>query len=199
MKLLFGLALFAALALQGSRSEALSGALERCGVETRYEFYDVEGANLEQLSAALRQKGPRDEDGKGRFAYTDWSVKWGWRKAGELGVDLNSVKLECKATILLPRLKPATTLSADSIHAWHAFVERTREHELSHLRHVELGAPRIIRALADEQRGSGVLTSARANQIAKGIVAEIREMDRHYDARTDHGRLEGTWSLQPVG
>jgi predicted secreted Zn-dependent protease len=200
LSLLSAAALFVALTLQASpRLGAHADTRERCLVEPRYEFYQVEGANLEQIRAALRQKGPRDENGKGRFAYTDWSVKWGWRKLDNGGVDPQSVKLECRATILLPRLKPSVELSAESIKNWHSFVERTREHELAHLKHVELGAPRIVSALGQEGRSNSLITSARANQIARDVVASIREMDRGYDARTDHGRLEGTWSLERIG
>ena len=35
----------------------------------------------------------------------------------------------------------------------------------------------------------------KANDIAKRVLLEVKELDRNYDAQTAHGRSEGLWSV----
>ena len=168
---------------------------ERCPVIPHFTYYEVQGNSEAELVAALRERGPKDERGQQRFAFTDWSIEWKWRRAQDQSVDASSLTLECKATIQLPKLVPTTTTPLALIKAWNDFIERTRAHELSHVSHVEWAAPRITQRLSEAQRRSRTLSPARARTIIEGVIAEIREMDSVYDTRTNHGFTEGTWSL----
>ncbi len=168
---------------------------ERCAVDPLFTYYEVRGNSEAEIVAALRERGPKDARGHPRFAFTDWTIEWKWQRAPDQSVEGSSLTLECKATIQLPKFVPNTANPVALIRAWNDFVERTRAHELSHVAHVELAAPRIKQRLLEAERTAGRLSTTRARTIIERAIAEIREMDSVYDARTNHGFTEGTWSL----
>lgn len=179
----------AMLAAKGSYAQA-------CPVVPSYEFYEVTGSSEVELEAALRANGPKDEAGAVRFAYTDWTVEWQWKRLSDETIDPDSIKLSCVAKILLPRLKEPHGLSPELLDEWNGFVQRTKEHELNHVAHIDQFAPRIVILSKQEYAKSGVLTRKRAEAIISQVIAEIRGHDRRYDARTNHGFTEGTWKIQ---
>lgn len=169
---------------------------EECVVQPTYTFYTVEGDTVESIEDSLRQRGPRDDRGKARFAYTDWTINWRWKKLDTGLVDTRSLDVECRATINLPRLQTNPSTPIDTILAWNDFVARTRQHELAHLEHVQNGARLIGRRLAEHEMKRGAPSPARANKIVSQAIQELRELDIAYDARTNHGAVEGTWGIK---
>ena len=167
-----------------------------CSVIPSYEFYEVTGSSEAELEAALRANGPKDETGAVRFAYTDWTVEWQWKRLSDQTIDPDSIKLSCVAKILLPKLKESQGLAPELLDAWDGFVQRTKEHELNHVAHIDKFAPRILILSKQEYAKSGVLTRKRAEAIISQVIAEIRSHDRRYDVRTNHGFTEGTWKIQ---
>lgn len=167
----------------------------KCAIVPVYTFYEVSGGSAEELEESLRERGPRDQVGLRRFAYTDWTIKWEWRRFEDGSVDPSTVSLTCVATILLPKVSDPDSLPPILRHSWNSFMERTRRHELHHVSHVEQTAPRIIQQLRDEYQRVGTISLTRAKSIVREVIAHIKAMDRHYDAETDHGRTEGTWKI----
>lgn len=178
---------------------ATSAWADSCPVTPTYRFYVVAGSTEQELKKSLLEKGPRDEAGAARFAYTDWKVAWKWKRLDDGSVDPESVELTCVANVLLPQLDPSTTLSPTLRVAWEGFLERTRKHELNHVSHVEQRAPQIHKRLRAAAEKSGSVSGKRAAAIVSEVVAEIKAMDRRYDAQTDHGRTEGAWHIQTAG
>lgn len=170
---------------------------EACPVTPVYAYYAVVGTNAQELEDSLRQHGPRDELGAARFAYTDWTVKWAWKRQDDGTVDPMSVKLTCLATILLPTIESREGLSPELSHAWDGFVERTRQHELNHVAHVQQLAPQIHERLHQAARRPGGVSVKQAELIVADVVAKIKAKDREYDSATTHGRTEGTWRIYP--
>jgi predicted secreted Zn-dependent protease len=168
-----------------------------CPATITYTSYDVSGDTAEVLQEQLRTKGPRDREGKIRFAYTQWNVKWRWHNFRDGSVDATSVQLMCSATIQLPRLVDEDKVSPQVRKLWNAFLEKTKRHELNHVAHLEQGAPKIIELIHKSADERGVISNKEASAIAKRVSAEIRLKDREYDARTKHGKTEGTWYIDP--
>jgi predicted secreted Zn-dependent protease len=173
-----------------------SAEAKPCQVTPSYTYYAVEGRTVADLQESLRQRGPRDDYGAVRFAYTDWSVKWSWKRKDDGTIDLSSVKLVCDAMIKLPKIEARESLPQDLVEQWDGFVERTTRHELNHVSHVEQGAPQILERLDQAAKSAGNLTVKRADSIVRQVIAEIRAKDREYDATTTHGRTEGTWRIE---
>jgi predicted secreted Zn-dependent protease len=177
---------------------AFSGAhaeVGPCAIAPAYTFYEVSGRSADELEESLRLQGPRDEAGARRFAYTDWTVKWEWKRFEDGSVDPSSVSLTCLATILLPRVADVDALSPELSSSWSAFIERTQQHELRHVSHVELTASQIVQRIRDEHQRVGIVSLKHAKAVVRDVIAEIKAMDRRYDAETDHGRTEGTWEI----
>jgi predicted secreted Zn-dependent protease len=164
-------------------------------VQPSYTFYEVAGGDVDAIETSLRERGPRDERGKRRFAFTDWAVEWEWKRTNTGTVDPESLALKCSAEIRLPHLKVTPDTSLETIRQWHEFIERTRKHELAHLEHVQSGAMRIKDKILEARRRGVALTPSRANKIVSQGVQELRAFDVAYDARTEHGYVEGTWKV----
>jgi predicted secreted Zn-dependent protease len=170
---------------------------ESCTVIPTYSFYPVAGTTSEELKRSLVEKGPRDETGAARFAYTEWKVQWKWKRMDDGSINPESVQVNCEASILLPQAETIEALSPELKAAWNGFVERTRRHELNHVRHVEQMAPQIVTKVQVAAQRFGKLQSKRAESIIGEVIADIKARDRSYDAQTDHGRTEGAWQIQP--
>ncbi len=178
---------------------ALCGNAWGCPVIPTYTYYEVSGSSVSELEASLRERGPKDDLGKARFAYTDWTVEWNWKRFDDGTIDPQSIKLTCIATILLPKVANTDGKIADDLlSAWNGFIERTKAHELNHVSHIDKTAPAILTRLKEEHRRTGTLTRERAEKIISEVIAEIRGLDRRYDARTNHGFTEGTWGLREL-
>lgn len=168
---------------------------ERCDVSITFTSYDVSGDTLEELYGALRQYGPKDDEGNTRYAYTRWKVKWRWRSRGDGTIDARSVDLACSASVHLPRLVNRERHDPALLAHWDTFIERTRNHERNHIEHVRRGAPRIAQMIQKRAGSKGILSSKKAKAIARTVVADLHAMDRAYDMRTNHGKTEGTWFI----
>lgn len=168
---------------------------QSCTVNPTYRFYAVAGTTVGEIKDSLLERGPRDGLGAARFAYTDWKVKWKWQRLADGSINPDSVELACIAEILLPYLEPNAAVEPELRAGWGDFVERTRQHELNHVAHLTQRAPEIYQRLRAAAQHSGTLSSKRAEAIVSEVIAEIRALDRRYDAETDHGRTEGAWQI----
>lgn len=162
-----------------------------CPVELSFTNYPVSGATLQEVRAAMRAHGPRDESGDRRFATAEWRVHWSWKPAATGGIDPESVELRCTATIRMPELAWPKVLDGLEEARWAEYRQRLLQHEMNHVRHAERLAPEIRGRIQAWARHAGSVSAERAQSIARGVVREMRALDRAYDRRTRHGRTEG--------
>ncbi len=167
------------------------------GCRTTIEFvsYDVRGRSADELRTSMLERGPIDERGVRRFAATEWDVHWDWRRNSDGSVAPKSVAVRCSAKVTLPRLAADVEPTAELLAAWKAYQERLRAHELNHLKHLRTVAPSIAERIVLWGHRHGAITVQKANDIARGVLLEVKELDRNYDAQTAHGRSEGLWSV----
>jgi predicted secreted Zn-dependent protease len=180
------------------------GTTEEYSLEPSFSFYQVEGISLAEIHSSLREQGPKDERGRPRFAYTDWTIEWNWGTTPAKSVVLDSLRVQCSVNIKLPKLAVTSNTPLSVLRLWNDFVERTRAHEMQHVEHVVRGAARIRERLKVAEARRGKLSPKQANAIVSRVIEEIREFDRTYDRRTNHGYTEGTWELskhveEPLG
>jgi predicted secreted Zn-dependent protease len=195
-----------AIVISGAKS-ALSDDYKRdarCSVSVTYEYYEISAANSSEIEEELLTHGPRDSYGARRFAYTDWRVKWDWKRDPDGRVIVDSVELKCSAKIALPKLVKKAGLASDTSARWDSFIESTIAHEAQHVEHVERNASKIIARIQQiaSVRGDvggqsvaakGSVSLTEAQRIVREVISEIRESDRKYDLKTHHGRSEGAW------
>ena len=120
---------------------------------------------------------------------------WDWRRNSDGSVAPKSVAVRCSAKVTLPRLAADVELTAELLAAWEAYQERLTTHELNHLKHLRTVAPSIAERIVLWGHRHGAITVQKANDIAQGVLLEVKELDRSYDVQTAHGRSEGLWSV----
>ncbi len=170
--------------------------LERCPIRSTITWYDVRGSTPEEVRQSLIERGPKDEFGKRRFAYAEWSIHWNWKLDKNKNVDLSTVTISCEGTLVLPRFIPAADAPPELRSEWDRYLDRLMRHEEQHLAHPERNAFLIIKRLKAAKAKDGDLSLKRAQKIVQNVIYHIREMDRIYDLETNHGKSEGTWAIQ---
>lgn len=199
-------AVLAALGISGAMS-ALSDDNNRdtiCPVSITYEYYEISASNSSEIEEELLSHGPRDSYGARRFAYTDWRVKWDWKRDRDGRVIVDSVALRCSAKIVLPKLVKKGGFASDASARWDSFIKSTISHEARHVEHLEQNANQIIakikqRSTARDSDGGrslgekGTIALFEAQRIVRDVISEIKALDREYDLKTRHGRSEGAW------
>lgn len=156
------------------------------------EYYDIEGHSKAELRANMQKFGPKDQFGMARDAYTSWHVSWSWpRKNGK--IDFNSTQLSKTLKIIMPRWGADPVKKEDSLlrKEWELYIKKLAEHEFRHasffLHNVTKIKKKIMKAVAANPK----LSFDDANYEAYKVLAKIRKLDKDYDLKTDHGRLEG--------
>jgi predicted secreted Zn-dependent protease len=166
-----------------------------CPVAVTYDHYSVSGTTREELKKALLSHGPSDPFGKRRYATATWHVRWKWELTQQGLVDVSTLELSCSAVIKMPKLVPVHGMPKELLDRWQLFMERLLKHEMNHVRHAEERAGHVVLALRAANARRGMLTPTQADAVAQKALQEIRELDRQYDERTDHGKTEGVWEL----
>jgi predicted secreted Zn-dependent protease len=157
---------------------------------TKVNYYDVHGADIAGVVAALNARGTYH----GR---ADWklSYKYSWRAAGG-GCAVEALNTELELVMMLPRWTPPAGVSADLVSRWERYMAALRVHEEGHLDHGR-AAERELKASASRMQAADCAAlDAAVRQRFEGILADYRARDKDYDARTEHGKSQGAW-LQP--
>lgn len=166
--------------------EAGVGEAELAGFpNTRIEYYDVMGADIRSIQAALAEAGPIDPvDHERVHALTSWRISWRWPSGPDGRCNLSAATASFEANVLLPRLADDRPLAPDLQAAWMRYIGALRLHEAGHLRRAHDRLDDVARAV----RSSSCAT---ANAAGERILNEIRRDQAQYDAATQHGRTQG--------
>ena len=151
-------------------------------------FYEVAGIEHEALLASLNERGPN-----GFHAHTQWRVLYAYKTAmrgGQCAVTL--VETQVKSDMLMPRWSKRHGASADLVARWQAYEAKLLEHEEGHVRHgqelaaaLEAELPRL--PPARDCRALDAAVRVRFEELQKVYT----DKDKAYDARTQHGRMQG--------
>jgi predicted secreted Zn-dependent protease len=160
--------------------------------EVKQAPYDVQGNSVAALVAEKDAKGPMD-DGKRFFAKTEWNLHWNYRYAARGGAFvITTLFVTAEITYRMPRRIPPPTEPDRVAAQWAQFMEALTKHEEGHAQNaIEHG-----KALYGALRAHGPFVSMQALKDfiqAEGdqCIAETREADKQYDARTGHGATQG--------
>jgi predicted secreted Zn-dependent protease len=159
-------------------------------------YYEVEGTTDAELLDDLRREAASVE--QQYFAEAIWHVSW------TFGYD-QPVRGVCRIAAPRVLLIQRTTLPrwagaqapTDVAARWNAFVDAVRVHERGHTDH-GLQAARAVRDALKQMRAADCTRlGAEANRAGAAIVERHAQMDRAYDAATEHGRSQGaSWQGQ---
>jgi predicted secreted Zn-dependent protease len=138
--------------------------------------YEVLGADERMLELAMELRGPQ-RGGRAFVAFTDWEVHWE-RTASGLGVRFHAV-------VTLPLWRPPRFCSAELVDRWARFRDAVAVHERGHVE-IGLAAARALAAVADAPPRPGEWS-----EVTRAIVAPYLDLERRYDAETQHGAAQG--------
>jgi predicted secreted Zn-dependent protease len=155
-------------------------------------YYDVHGRTFQELQADMHRLGPKI-DGNSYVGETRSPMRWSWRteSIGLSSCSIREVNVVVNAQITLPRWTPPPDTEPGLVAEWKRFIAALETHEAGHKDISAKAAHDIIEKL----RGvagpcSGI--SARANDLARMIVARASDEQKAYDASTRHGLTQGT-------
>ena len=156
-------------------------------IQVSRQTYAVRGDN----AAALREDITRNRR-NGWDGYTDWQVNWRYRfeeRPGSCG--LAAIEVQATVRVSLPEWRaeqPKRRLEQ----RWSRYISALQEHEQGHVENAQRGAQAVdsaLRGLAP-QRDCGAMGKL-ADATCQRVLERVREWDRQYDARTEHGRTQG--------
>ncbi len=161
------------------------------------DCYDVSASTLREVVSNLRSRGPSDQQGTGRDAIVQWTVRWRWPITGR-GPNYAQTKISRSLTIRAPVLRYPELLHPDERREWQRYLGALADHEAQHLQHAD-DALEALHEVIKEASGTEPPPSAESiNQKLKEIVRDTRQRDADFDAASDHGRDEGVrLSLTP--
>ena len=156
-------------------------------------YYDVQGDTLQELRASLNAHGPVGKDGVRHHGHVDWYVGWNFDYAPRgAGCRLGKVRMEVRATMVLPRWTGADTAPASLQQEWARYSQALRVHEDGHAAHADQAAEDIQRRFAAV--GGGMRCpqlGEELNRIGKAVLDEYAARDKQYDEITEHGATQG--------
>ena len=154
-------------------------------VTSTYRCYRVSGKTALDLYAAMGRSGPG-----GRDASTHWRVTWHYTYSGFGSCRINSLDVSIDIRFTFPRWTNPVGAPLDLVHDWNRFMLDVIRHEAGHVRLAEQAGNEILRSLPGFGAPCDGFVRA-ADAVADSIIDRLREKQRLYDERTDHGATQG--------
>lgn len=162
-------------------------------VETAVEvaYYDLTGTTLQDLSASLDARGPR-QGGRRFFGLTEWEVNAEYRwTPRDTGCAMDDVVVRVAVLTTMPRWRPRGSVHPRTRHAWERFVHALGAHEAEHQAlALEAGDALRWRLVALREPTCHTMKRA-AERTITDVLSEYEARNRAYDHRTGHGRTQG--------
>lgn len=154
-------------------------------------FYSFKAENAEQIRNAINERGPVDQFGKKRDAFTGWYIGWRWpERDGK--ADFSETSAFYTVKFILPKWQVSkASAEGDLYQAWLKYLSAMEEHELTHYKTASSNYQRPALAIRNAFNKNRALSTDVANDIGEAVLVEIRKLDKAYDKKTKHGRLEG--------
>ncbi len=156
----------------------------------RISYYEIEGNTIEELRQALLTRGPIDEKGVRRFAYTRWFISWRWPHLDGAAV-LSRATAAYKIDIFVPQWNEPRGASTEVRMRWSSFIAALLAHEKNHVEFARHNFAHIAELIQQAATSNPKLSEDQAEQIAQRELSRIRMLDWSYDTDTNHGKLEG--------
>ena len=161
-------------------------------VKERYQYYDVEGADVAELRKKMNQRGTKWNDGKTYAAVTSWDIRYGYDVFYEDGrCSVKSVKTSVEIVYHLPR-RISSSPSPELAVRWDSYMTRLKEHEFGHKDIAVKAAAEINQILASLTNfGSESELEQEVNRQTEKKFRRLKEEQVEYDDETRHGETQG--------
>jgi predicted secreted Zn-dependent protease len=165
-----------------------SGPKNSSALETQiiWNHYPVKGNSYESLMKSLAVNGP-----KGFHGVAGWNFSYSHtvKPEGKL-CRFDNVRLKIVGEILMPKWTDESAAPAALQQRWQGYYAALRQHEEGHVQHGnELAA--LVR---EKFFGVSDFPCAQAEAVAKAefdrVYTSLKNRDKEYDARTQHGATQ---------
>jgi predicted secreted Zn-dependent protease len=150
----------------------------------RLDYYSIFGSSESELRAQLDAKAPIGYDGYKGDATTNWYIRWDWPGYGNSSCDLSKATVSIEIVVTFPRWAPPNNAPRDLVAKWDRFTRDLADHEQNHVDFVVDNYLTVLDAIRNA-------TCQTADAAATSALEPIRQLDRDYDAATNHGETEG--------
>lgn len=155
--------------------------------------YDVYGSTANEIADDLNEKSPLVEHGRHLHGVTEWRVQtsYRWWTDGHQ-CTLTSFDATLKVEMTLPHWNSPRHPSPTLRQQWERYSAALRKHEDGHAEVGEDARRQILaRANALGPMPDCHVLVQKINDLVTEVIDAHRQMDIDYDAKTDHGLLQG--------
>jgi predicted secreted Zn-dependent protease len=161
-------------------------------VKEKYEYYDLDGKDFEDLSRQINHNGTKWNDGRTYAAVTSWDIHYGYDVSNDDGnCAVKSVRTDVEIVYRLPRwTRYGSDPKLDAL--WEKYMVHLKRHEFGHKDLAVQAAGEINEILAS--LGSYKKESALekdASRLTEEKLQKLKESQVDYDAETRHGETQG--------
>lgn len=146
-------------------------------------WVDLAGRTRAELLLDCATHCPKEDQGLSVPSLTTWKVDWTWDRAGE-PCRVVDPTVHVDVTVALPRWRPPFDADPALVAEWRLYVQALARHEQGHVDLVYAAA-----GISEARLAAGGCGGAR--QVAREMLAELRERQAAFDSFTHHGRNQG--------
>jgi predicted secreted Zn-dependent protease len=156
-------------------------------------YYNVQGTSADELRTQLNKLGVKESDGKTYYGYTNWNVSWRYLSGSDrTNCRITSVQTTVRIKFTFPKWIDRSKAPDELRQKWDKYITALERHERRHRDIAAEAAVQIERAIAGmKPRGSCDGLKRDANAVGHLLVEDCKKRQSDYDARTNHGKLEG--------
>jgi predicted secreted Zn-dependent protease len=161
-------------------------------VKERYEYYDLDGRDIGDLSRQINHNGTRWNDGRTYAAVTSWDIHYGYDVSNDDGkCAVKSVKTDVEIVYRLPRwTRLGSDPKMDAV--WEKYMAHLKRHEFGHKDIAVQTAGEINEILASLGSYSNESDLEKeATRLTEEKLQRLKESQIGYDHDTRHGETQG--------
>lgn len=161
-------------------------------IQESVKFYAVAPSSKADLIASLQSSSPIRQGGKTFHGYTRYNIKWRFKwKESKNHCRLTQVKTTLNIHYTMPKLISSKKGIKD---IWAKWYPKLAAHEENHGRLAKVTAQKIDNLLHSMPAHDNCKTlEQEANKEAYALMKVLKEANRLYDLKTNHGKTEGAW------
>jgi predicted secreted Zn-dependent protease len=156
-------------------------------------YYNVRGTSAEELRTQLNKFGIKGKDGKTYRGNTNWNLSWRYLSgSNRTNCWITSVETTVRIKFTFPRWIARSNAPEELRQRWDKYIAALTRHEHRHRDIAVEAAAQIERTITGmKPRKSCDGLKRDANAMGHRLVEDCRKRQSDYDARTNHGHLEG--------
>ncbi|MGO9121272.1 MAG: DUF922 domain-containing Zn-dependent protease [Desulfomonilaceae bacterium] len=156
-------------------------------------YYNVRGSSAEELRTQLNKFGVKGSDGKTYRGNTNWNVSWRYLSgSNSTNCWITSANTTVRIKFTFPKWIDRSNAPEELRQKWDNYIVALIKHERRHRVIAVEAAVQIERAIAGMKPHATCDGLKRdVNAMGHRLVEDCRKRQSDYDARTQHGRLEG--------